>query len=106
MRGTRASTTVTRELPDGTVQEIEVDFIIYPGEPQWFNALEGVGHPGSGPEAEVVKATLDGKEIELTDDEYDTLIEDVESRADEFLEDPEDARADYLYDQWKDERIR
>lgn len=106
MRGAMTtSTTVLRELADGTEIEIDVELNVMPGEPQWFNAREGVGHPGSGPEAEVVSATLDGKPIELTDDERETAEEDVASRAGELVEDAEADRADYLYDQWKDRQM-
>ena len=96
------STTVLRELEDGTEIEIDVQVCIHPGEPRWFNVMEGVGHPGSGPEVEVLSATLAGKPIELTDAECQEIEEGLDTS--ELLEDAEAARGDYLYDQWKDER--
>lgn len=98
------STTVLRELDDGTEQELEVSCRVTPGERQWFDALRGVGHPGSGPEIEVLGATLDGKPIELTDAEYEAIENDLEDRAAELLEDEAAAYADHMYDRWKDER--
>lgn len=105
MRGVTTTTTVLRELPDGTEIEIDVEVYVLPGEKQWFDAREGVGHPGSGPEAEVTSATLDGKPIELTDAEREAVEEDVASRAGELFEDAEADRADYLYDCWKDDQM-
>lgn len=104
MRTIKTTTTVLRELEDGTEQEIEVECSITPGEPQWFNALEGVGHPGSGPEVEVLGATLEGRPIELTDAEREAIEDDMDL-ANERLEDVEADRADYLYDQWKDRQM-
>lgn len=105
MPGTTTNTTVLRELDDGTEIEIEVELYVTPGEKQWFNAREGVGHPGSGPEAEVTSSTLDGKPIELTEEERERVVDEVEERGDEIFADLEAERADYLYDQWKDDQM-
>lgn len=106
MRGSLStSTTVLRELPDGTEIEIDVDVQLSAGEKQWFNAKEGVGHPGSGPEAEILQATHDGKKIELTADEEERVIDEVESRADEIAADADADYGDYLYDCWKDDQM-
>lgn len=76
--------TVLRELDDDTELEIEVEVYVSPGERQWFNALEGVGHPGCGPEPEVVAARLNGVEVELTDAE----IKEAEDHAvEEYADD-------------------
>lgn len=81
------TTTVLRELPDGSEVEIDVKCHVIPGEREWFNPMEGVGHPGSGPDVEVLSATLDGKEIDLTDAE----IKDIEERViDEYVDDTGD----------------
>ena len=101
---TATNTTILRELPDGTEIEIEVECSVSPGERQWFDALRGVGHPGSGPEVEVLSATLDGKPIELTDAEIASVEDDVADRADEIIEDAKADYGDYMYDRWKDER--
>lgn len=106
MRGALStSTTVLRELPDGTEVEIDVDVRLSPGEPQWFNAREGVGHPGSGPEAEILSATLDGKPIKLTAEEEERVIDEVECCADEIAADAEADYGDHLYDCWKDDQM-
>lgn len=81
--------TVLRELPDGTEQEIEVDCRVTPGERQYFDALKGEGHPGSGPEAEVERATLHGVEVELTDDEIEYATDTAVER---YVEDTGDPR--------------
>jgi len=105
MRRIKTTTTVLRELEDGTELEIEVECSITPGEPQWFNPLEGVGHPGSGPEVEILGATLDGLPIELTDAECERIEDELDASAGELLEDAEADRADHLYDQWKDRQM-
>ena len=66
---------IEREIDDDNYYEVAVECAVYPGEPQWFNAMEGVGHPGSGPEVEILSAatrcgeatTLTDKEIELAE---------------------------------------
>jgi|GEM_PF-3889486 len=75
------TTTVLRELPDGTEVEIEVECSVSRCEPQWFNAWEGVGHPGSGLDVDVLRATLDGKDVELTDDECERVEDEVAETA-------------------------
>lgn len=83
------TTTVLRELPDGTEVEIDVKCHVIPGEREWFNAMEGIGHPGSGPEVDVLRATLDGEEVDLTDAE----IKDIEERVlVDYVEDTGDPR--------------
>lgn len=105
MRSATTYRTILRELPDGTEIEIEVELSVTPGEPQWFNAREGVGHPGSGPEVEVLAATVDGKPIELTEAECESVEDEVALHADEVFADLEADRADHLYDEWKDRQM-
>ncbi len=66
--------------------------------------------PAEGGEVELHSVVLcgsdkDAPQFELSEGETALLIEEIESRASEDLQDEEASRGDYLYDQQRDERM-
>jgi len=60
-------------------QEYKVTFDFDPGESQWFDARQGVGSPGYGPELQIteVEPPLD---FELTEAEADAVEQEIMDR--------------------------
>jgi len=81
---------IYRETDDGEL-EIEVECSVTPGEPKWFNAAEGIGHPGSDPEVEILSATVVGTDEDVTEALTPAEISAAEELALEAYADGEDS---------------
>lgn len=68
MRYPEYTVQILRDTPQGEI-EIDVEVEIEPGEKSFWDAVEGVGSPGFGPDAHVLEGRYQGKVLVLSPEE-------------------------------------